>query len=119
MIRSYAKIQLIATENGLLKKGPFRQQLMPWNEVRLFAIDSVSIERNGNPLFVSRHTHAPTFFELSSEKDILCWQWLRPPRWYELAMARPVMGYQVYEQQMQALLSIIVAKTGQPLYDLR
>ncbi|GLV58301.1 hypothetical protein KDH_51340 [Dictyobacter sp. S3.2.2.5] len=119
LIWHYGNVQFYVTDKGLWKKGVFQQQFMSWDEVRLFAIDSVSIEKRGLSLIKSSRAGAPVFFELSSQKEIISWQWLHPQRWYCLQVARPVMGYAAYNQQMQSLLSIITEKTGQPLYDLR
>lgn len=118
--KSSAKEQLIAMENGLLKKTSGKEVFIFWHEVRLFAIDNMDINNNKSTSILTFGKHnEPTFFELSSEQVILQWQRLHPPRWYELTVAQPVVGYEAYNQQMQALLSIIVAKTGLPLYDLR
>ncbi|GLV58303.1 hypothetical protein KDH_51360 [Dictyobacter sp. S3.2.2.5] len=117
--RSAAKEQLIAMGNGLLKKANGKEEFMPWHEVRLFAIDPMNISDKNTSILTSGKHNEPTFFELSSEQAILQWQWLHAPRWYELTIAQPVVSYEAYNQQMQALLSIIAAKTNQPLYDLR
>ncbi|GER88004.1 hypothetical protein KDW_21660 [Dictyobacter vulcani] len=117
--RSYAKVQLIVADTGLIKKSSRGDQFMSWNEVRLFAIDAVEGGKDVMTNFQTSYHHMPTLFEVSSAKDMLQWRFLRPPRWYEIAFAQPVMGYVVYEQQMQTLLAIIATKTKQPLYDLR
>ncbi|GCE26680.1 hypothetical protein KDA_21640 [Dictyobacter alpinus] len=92
---------------------------MPWNEVHLFAIDAVEGDKDAIRNFQLSYTRAPMIFELSSDMEMLQWRWLRPARWYEITLLQPVMGYKVYEQQMQTLLSIVATRTKLPLYDLR
>ncbi|GHO86679.1 hypothetical protein [Dictyobacter formicarum] len=117
--KSRAYEQLVAMEHGLLKRTKQRELFIPWHEVRLFAIDNTAIMDWKTNLLPFMRSDIPTYYELSSEQVILQWRWLRPPRWYELSIAEPALGYEIYNQQMQVLLSIIVVKTGQPLYDLR
>lgn len=111
--------QLVAMENGLLKRTKHGELFIPWHEVRLFAIDNTAIIDWKTNLMPFMRGDIPTYYELSSEQVTLQWRWLRPPRWYELSIAEPALGYEIYNQQMQALLSLIVAKTGLPLHDLR
>lgn len=85
-----------------------------WNETRLFAIFS--------PNLLNRRTSLPISYELSSRYGIL-----RIPRVYRkitfsqffLPVMVPRVPFDDYDRQMDALLSLIAAKTGLPLYDLR
>jgi hypothetical protein len=47
------------------------------------------------------------------------WSWIRHSNLRVLFLARPALSKEEYDRQMQALLSLIVARTGLPLYDLR
>jgi hypothetical protein len=53
--------------------------------------------------------------ELSSERDTAHILWPQPDE----RIYRPMVSYEEYDRQMEALLSLIAAKTGLPLFDLR
>jgi len=56
-------------------------------------------------------------YELSSARNIVRWTWfLRKTSWVDLG---PTISHDEYNRQMQALLSLVAAKTGLQLYDLR
>jgi hypothetical protein len=97
--------QLEFTEAGLLKRTGKKVTFVPWDEARLFTIASTSPN-------VKKVNGPPTHYELSSSNEVL--------RWFasEHAGEAPTPSDRYY-QQMQALLSVIAARTGLPLYDLR
>jgi hypothetical protein len=81
------------------------EHLIHWHEARLFAI------RGGLP-----GTPA-TRYELSNPSTVVTFGRARPRRWW--ALYHPVLPWEHYEAQMEALLDLIAAKTGLPLYDVR
>lgn len=108
----YAKVrqQLTVTETGLIMPGFGQVHSVSWREARLFAIDGV--------VGAKRYPH-PALFELSSASDVVRWTWLRRSNGKLIFFARPMLPEEEYNQQMRALLSLIAARTGLPLYDLR
>jgi hypothetical protein len=76
-----------------------------WEEARLFAI------RGGTPGMPA------TRYELSGPTTAVTFGRARPRRWWGLY--RPVLTWENYDFQMDALLDLISAKTGLPLYDIR
>jgi hypothetical protein len=78
---------------------------MLWGDVRLFAI------RGGKP-----GTPA-TRYELATETRAVEWKRLRRIRWF--SAQQPELPFEEYDREMDALLAVIAAKIGLPLYDLR
>jgi hypothetical protein len=58
-----------------------------------------------------------TRYELATERWAVEWRRLRHVRWY--SFEQPEFPFDEYDRQMEALLSLLAAKTGLPLYDLR
>jgi len=82
------------------------QRTIKWSEVRLFAIYPIR-----------KHADLPVYYELASETTIVRWKRMRPdmrPR-----LSKMPAPFEEYDRQMDALLFVIAAKTGLPLYDLR
>lgn len=108
----YARIEVYSDGLRVVQGG--HDTFIRWNEARLFAIFS--------PTLLSRRTGLPTSYELSSRYGIA-----RLPRVYRkmtfsqfsLPIMVPRVPFDEYDRQMDALLSLIAAKTGLPLYDLR
>jgi hypothetical protein len=95
------------TEGGLISNAGIKV-IMPWYEARLFAMYGT---------FGAQKSGAAITYELSSARDIVRWTWfLRKTYWVDI---EPMMSHDEYNRQMQALLSLVTAKTGLPLYDLR
>lgn len=99
--------QITATEEELTVRQGTRIYHTSWREARLFAITR-SVKRTG----------PPTFYELSGAATFTLLIRLRqgtlfPPNF------KPALPFDEYDRQMDALLSLIAAKTGLPLYDLR
>lgn len=109
----YTKVrqQITLTEDGLIQVGLSpKVRSIPWSEARLLAILSI---------YGAKKYPSPALFELSSGNEIIRWNWLRKnsmSMWY---FANSRADAAEYERQMRSALSIIAAKTGLPLYDLR
>jgi len=100
--------QIKATEVGLASNNGKKVTTVPWNEGRLFALYGT---------FGAQKSGAAITYELSSARDIVRWTWvLRKTYWVGL---EPTIPHDEYNRQMQELLSLVAAKTGLPLYDLR
>src|SRR5258708_9340567 len=102
--------QIIATEDGITVRGlQSKAHHIFWKDARLFAIaDSVGMKKYPYP----------DLFELSSANEVIRWTWFRPRR-RGTFFARPLIPPEEYDRQMQALHSLIAARTGLSLYDLR
>ena len=104
--------QVTLTDYGILVSGITpRLQSIPWSEARLFAIANPSNFK----YFKDRQ---PMILEVTSEHNLVRWTWL-PSKSFRSAFAVPVLPPEEYDQQMRGVLSVIAAKTGLPLYDLR
>ena len=84
---------------------------IPWSEAKLFAIRTFP---------GAKRFPYPVQLELASSSEIIRWTWIHQGGWYwRLYPAEPTESMEVYEQHMHGVLSIIAARTGLPLYDLR
>lgn len=100
--------RLVASEEGLrVLVGPTHSPLLRWEEARLFAIPT-GRSKAGPPIQ----------YELSSPASILRWPWVRRGSLSWLNHT-PELAWADYDHQMEALLSVIAARTGLPLHDLR
>ena len=77
-----------------------------WDEIRLFAIYPTR-----------KHMDFPMYYELASQTAIVRWKRMRPGM--RSRLTKMPVHFDDYNRQMDALLSVIAAKTGLPLYDLR
>ena len=100
--------QVEVTESGLTARFGGRTATVMWGEARLFAMYAT---------FGARESGAAMTFELSSATDIARWTWVWRKSY--LIGLWPAMAHDEYNMQMQALLSLVEAKTGLALYDLR
>lgn len=106
-----AREQITVTERGLIKVGLLRKvHSVSWEEAQLFAIDGVSGSM--------KYPH-PIVYELSSMHDVVRWVWMRRSNRRVIFISQPTVSVEEYKRQMQALLSLIAARTGLSLYDLR
>ncbi len=106
--------QLILDETGLSMKTILSPKVrhIPWDKARFFAIDALPYDgRINNKL--------PLTFELASEQEVIQWLGNRRNIGREDRLIRPVGTPEQYEQQLHAVNTLIVEKTGLPLYDLR
>jgi hypothetical protein len=104
-MRQYCEIT--ATAEGLTIQQRQITYHIPWHEARLFAITR-GIKRTGSPVF----------YELSSAATFAPLIRLRRNTLFPSNL-KPALPFDEYERQREALLSVIAAKTGLPLYDLR
>lgn len=100
--------QVEVTESGLTARFGGRTATVMWGEARLFATYAT---------FGARESGAAMTFELSSATDIVRWTWVWRKSY--LLGLWPAIAHDEYNWQMQALLSLVEAKTGLALYDLR
>ena len=100
--------EIEVTESGLVTRFGGRVSKMDWNEAHLFAVYGVLGVRNRG---------LASTYELSSANEIVRWVWVRREN-YNLHLAPAVSGDE-YNRQMEGLVSLVAAKTGLPLYDLR
>ncbi len=101
---------LIVDEHGIsVRVGFGRIHHMKWDEAKLFAISAVY--KQG---WETRQL--PTYYELSTQQEVVRWRWIRS---WSFITVKPMLPIAEYDRQMQALLSLIAAKTGLMLYDVR
>ncbi|HEX6477824.1 MAG TPA: hypothetical protein VF043_03190 [Ktedonobacteraceae bacterium] len=100
--------EIEVTESGLVTRFGGRVSKMDWNEAHLFAVYGVSGARNSG---------LASTYELSSANKIVRWIWVQREN-YNLHLA-PAVSRDEYNRQMEGLVSLVAAKTGLPLYDLR
>jgi hypothetical protein len=78
-----------------------------WNEARLFSV-------------IGKREERPMVLRYALEGNGVTaewWMYTRPPRWFDVA--RLDVPYVEYDQRMRAILSVVSAKTGLLLLDLR
>jgi len=110
ILYSQEREQLSVTEYGLIKIGAWgKVHSVSWQQVRLFAIDGVYGLRKMDRII-------PTRYELSSAHDIVHWGPLLDTAIVSAEASCPLQAQANYRQ---ALHSLIAARTGLPLYDLR
>jgi hypothetical protein len=97
--------EIEVTESGITTKYRGFSTHINWNKARLFAFS------DGNKRVL------PRTYELDSDNAVVRWIWI-PRNMYRAFSFEPAMSYEEYSQRMQALLDLISAKTGLPLYDL-
>jgi hypothetical protein len=108
LISPLGRQQIKVTEGGLAARNGIQTSRVLWHEARLFAMYGT---------FGAQKNRAAITYELSSARDIVHWTWvLRKTYWVGL---EPAIPHDEYNRQVQALLSLVSAKTGLPLYDLR
>lgn len=95
---------LFVTEDGIGYRNIDEVEMLRWNDVQLLAVTG------GN----NRRALA---YQLSSSRQVI--RWTRQMRSSRFMLIRPTMPFEVYDAQMWALLSVVDARTGLPLYDLR
>jgi hypothetical protein len=101
---SYTELKV--NPGKLVLPTPDKTKTVHWEEARLFAV------RGPTTPFVSAVT-----YELASANEVVTWKPLRRLHWWSIE--RPVVPFEEYQRQMEALLSLIAAKTHLPLYDVR
>ncbi len=102
--------QITVTQDGILMFGFRKIHAIRWDEARLLAIIG---------LYGAKKYNNPFFFELSNANEVIRWNWIRKNTRKLIFFAKPTIPQADYDRQLQALNSLIAAKTGLPLYDLR
>lgn len=116
MLYAREREQLTVTEYGLMKIGLWgKVQSMSWQEARLYAISGVyGLKKTGRLA-----ARIPSQYELSSAHDIIRWGPLPDTNIQAFVSGETASPLPVQGNYSQALLSLIAARTGLPLYDLR
>jgi hypothetical protein len=96
-------------EAGIKSRDQYKKAIfMSWRDVRLFA-------RYPQPELFS--DSQVICYELASASHSVCWTWM-PRRTFLTFLVDPALFSDEYSSRLQALCSLIVARTGLPLYDL-
>lgn len=96
---------MIVTTEGLRIQAE-RPLTIKWQDAQLFTIYPAN-----------KPSEPPIRYELSGPKAIV--RWKRMPRGVSSLLTKTPDPFDEYDRQMEALLALITAKTGLPLYDLR
>jgi hypothetical protein len=80
------------------------QEYIAWDAVRIFAL-------------IQQLPNGARVYMLSSGNAEVRWKHCRRTHWY--SRAAPITSDEIYNQQMEALLSYAAARTGLPLIDMR
>ena len=112
VIRGYQTLKV--DERGIsVRVGFGRVHRIEWEEAKLFAISAVYKQPYG---ITSEMRQFPTYYELSTEREVVRWRWVRTRNFIAVEPSLPVAEY---DRQMQGLLALIAVKTGLTLYDVR
>lgn len=115
VIRGYQT--LTVDEGGIsVRVGFGRVHRIEWDEAKLFAISAFYKAGYGVSSVNMEMRRLPEYYEVSSINDVVRWRWVRT--WSFIAV-KSTLPVEDYDRQMQALLSLVVAKTGLTLYDVR
>jgi hypothetical protein len=115
LVRASLPQHIEITPDGLIVRHPgydwarsnqaSKQRMIGWHEARLFAI------RAGKP------GASTARYELSSPTTVITFDRILRPHWW--LRFRPAEPFGDYHAQIDALLALISARTGLPLYDVR
>ena len=100
----YTQLEIYA--GRLVLSAPTKKKTVRWDEARLFAV------RGPRTAFSKATT-----YELASAKEVVTWKPLRRLHWWSIE--RPIVPFEEYQRQVEALLLLIAARTHLPLYDVR
>jgi hypothetical protein len=106
-LRRNSGYQLTITQDGIHAS---QKSYIAWRDARLFAIVS--------PTQAEAALSFPLIMVVASANTLIRIMWLRPDS-SRSSLLQPQTSYDVYERQMHRVMSVIVAKTDLPLYDLR
>ena len=107
LVVSYLRIEV--TNEGLSIRQVGNDQFIRWDEARLFAIDPI----------VPMRGRSAIYYELSGPTNIVRWLRYRQNMSFLYKMSKPARPFDEYDRQMEALLSMIAAKTRLQLCDVR
>ncbi len=110
MISRQLSQQLDITEDGLTSRYMGTVSSIRWSEATLFATYAA---------FGAQKSKVASTYELSGANSMVKWTWYKYKGKNSFMSIRPTIPIDEYNRQMQALLSLVVARTGLPLYDLR
>jgi hypothetical protein len=127
----YAHQQITVTEQGITTRFRRKTMSLAWNDARFFSLHGstrsgmvgAGVEPppgkpaagfNPAPTIPDQSKH-PFLYELSSMKESVVWMQLRANSFW----LKPLIPFEHYQQQMNALAEMVAAKTDLPLYDLR
>jgi hypothetical protein len=110
MISRQLSQQLDITEDGLTSRYMGTVSSIRWGEATLFATYAA---------FGAQKSKAISTYELSGANSLVKWTWYKYKGKNSFMSIRPTIPIDEYNWQMQALLLLVVARTGLPLYDLR
>jgi hypothetical protein len=101
------RTSVTATDQYLLVSFGGTNFTVQWSEARLFSV-------------IGKREERPMVLRYALEGNGVTaewWMYTRPPRWFDVA--RLGMPYEEYDRRMREILSVVSAKTGLPLLDLR
>jgi hypothetical protein len=96
-----------STDEYLLVTRSNLNYTVQWSEARLFSV-------------IGQREERPMVLRYALEGNGVTaewWMYTRPPRWFDVA--RLGMPYEEYDRRMREILSVVSAKTGLPLLELR
>jgi ABC-type multidrug transport system fused ATPase/permease subunit len=100
--------QVEVTETGITTWYGGKVATVRWEEARLLAMYNA---------FGAQKSEAAITYELSSARNIVRWTWIRHKTFF--IGREPTVPLDEHNRQMQELLTVVQAKTGLSLYDLR
>jgi hypothetical protein len=103
----YKRLEIKIMAQGLSVNHFGSHHTIKWDEVRLFARYSTFSDPRRKRIIT---------YELSSTTNIVYLSWIQSKSFP--ATIEPAIRLEEYHRRMRALLSLIAAKTGRPLYDL-
>ena len=108
VVRGYQR--LTVDDDGIhVRVGFGRVHSMRWEDARLFAASSGYKSSSYIKQF-------PTFYELANANEVVRWRWVRTRSFVAI---EPTLPIDEYDRQMNAVLSVVAAKTHLVLYDVR
>ncbi len=114
-----ARQRLVITDDGMTLYRGGRRKTIRWEEARLFSLPSSearggSITRAGSPQGIE---NLP-IYELASERAIIRWEKINADNVARSSEQGRLTRFE-YNMLINRLNTIVVARTGLPLYDLR
>jgi cell division protein FtsW (lipid II flippase) len=105
LVRRLIRYRVDVNEQGITFNYTILKSHIDWSAASLFTVNAV------------KKAKRPKMYELSNSDIIVRWIWV-PRDVYFFYPFKPELPYEQYDQQMQALLEFVAAKTHLPLYDI-
>jgi hypothetical protein len=105
LVRRLIRYRVDVNEQGITFNYTILKSHIDWSAASLFTVNAV------------KKAKRPKMYELSNSDTIVRWIWV-PHDVYFFYPLKPELPYEQYNQQMQALLEFVAAKTHLPLYDI-